>query len=111
MVCAHGQLSRQCELCEAMNTIAELTATVERLRDEVHVANNSYATLAGEHEALRQQLAAAQADAGRLERLNDFVKELAEEDCGYGDDCPEFGSRHYRCLRCKALSAMQKPQP
>lgn len=32
----------------------------------------------------------------------DFVQELADEDCEYKDDCPDFGTNHYRCLRCKA---------
>jgi hypothetical protein len=32
----------------------------------------------------------------------DFVQELANDSCKYGDDCPEFGSNHGRCMRCRA---------
>lgn len=38
----------------------------------------------------------------------DFVQELADEDCEYGDDCPDFGTNHYRCLRCKAQKALNR---
>lgn len=38
----------------------------------------------------------------------DFVQELADEDCAYGDNCPTFGSRHGRCLRCKAVSVLNQ---
>jgi hypothetical protein len=40
-----------------------------------------------------------------------FIRELADEDCAYGDDCPSFGTNHGRCLECKAraaLSAMER---
>ena len=36
----------------------------------------------------------------------DFVQELADEDCSYGDDCPYNGTRHGRCIRCRAKSAL-----
>lgn len=36
----------------------------------------------------------------------DFLQELADEECGYGDDCPTFGSRHGKCVRCKAREAL-----
>jgi len=36
----------------------------------------------------------------------DFVQELADEDCAYADDCPDFGTKHGRCIRCKAKKAL-----
>lgn len=36
----------------------------------------------------------------------DFVQELADETCEYGDGCPTFGSNHGRCLHCKAREAL-----
>lgn len=38
--------------------------------------------------------------------LRSFVGDLAEHDCAYGDDCPTFGSRHGRCVGCRARSAL-----
>jgi hypothetical protein len=35
----------------------------------------------------------------------DFVQELADDSCTYGDDCPE-GSNHGRCLRCRARAVL-----
>lgn len=34
-----------------------------------------------------------------------LVREWAEDDCEYGDGCPS-SARHYRCLRCKAIQAL-----
>jgi hypothetical protein len=36
-----------------------------------------------------------------------FVRELADEPCSYGDNCPDFGTRHGRCLHCKARRALE----
>jgi len=38
----------------------------------------------------------------------DFVQELADEDCNYGDNCPIFGSRHGRCIRCRAVEVLNR---
>ena len=39
-------------------------------------------------------------------RLKDFVTEIADDDCFYRDNCPTFGTRHGKCLRCKAREAL-----
>jgi hypothetical protein len=36
----------------------------------------------------------------------DFVQELADEDCSYGDNCPTFGSRHGKCKYCRAREVL-----
>ena len=37
----------------------------------------------------------------------DLVRELAEQECKYGDGCPKFsGSRHGTCIPCKARAAL-----
>ena len=36
----------------------------------------------------------------------EFTQELAECECLYNDGCPAFGSRHGRCLHCKAKEAL-----
>ena len=42
-----------------------------------------------------------------LERALAGVRELADEmECTYGDNCPDFGSRHGRCIGCKLRSAL-----
>ena len=50
-----------------------------------------------------------------LERALAGVRELADEmECTYGDNCPDFGSRHGRCIGCKlhrALAAADKMGP
>jgi hypothetical protein len=47
-------------------------------------------------------------DKPRRSMVSDFVRELAEEDCRYNDRCPDFvGSRHGRCLPCKAREAIK----
>jgi len=35
-----------------------------------------------------------------------FVEELAGETCAYDDNCPPFGTRHGKCMSCKARSAL-----
>lgn len=37
---------------------------------------------------------------------HDLLTELAEERCAYNDNCPDFGTRHGRCLACKARIAL-----
>ncbi len=45
-------------------------------------------------------------------RLKDFVQELADEPCAYGDNCPTFGTYHGTCLNCKARAALaQREEP
>jgi hypothetical protein len=36
----------------------------------------------------------------------DFVQELANEDCEYKDNCPDFDTNHGKCLNCKARRAL-----
>ncbi len=43
---------------------------------------------------------------GEIDRLEGFIKELADEDCVYGDNCPPFGSRHGVCLSCGARKTL-----
>lgn len=47
--------------------------------------------IAGERDQLRAD----------LDRVTGFVRDIADEDCSYGDECPR-GTRHYVCLRCRA---------
>lgn len=42
----------------------------------------------------------------QVKDLKQFVTELAEDDCSYGDNCPTFGSRHGQCLSCKARKTL-----
>lgn len=42
-----------------------------------------------------------------VERLRDVLKDLAEGDCAYGDNCPTFGSRHGQCYVCKARAPLE----
>lgn len=42
----------------------------------------------------------------RYERLLDFTQDMAEHDCEYGDNCPDVGSRHGRCVGCHARKAL-----
>jgi len=37
----------------------------------------------------------------------DFIKEFADEPCQYGDNCPDHGTKHYRCVPCKARLALK----
>ena len=52
-------------------------------------------------------LAAALAETrAELEAAREALEGIAEGDCEYGDNCPEFGSRHYQCTSCKAREAL-----
>ena len=46
----------------------------------------------------------------RVERdvFKAFIAGLAEGDCGYGDNCPVFGSRHGRCVHCLAREVLEE---
>lgn len=37
----------------------------------------------------------------------DALEDFADYDCHYGDNCPTFGSRHGRCVGCKARAALK----
>ena len=53
-------------------------------------------------------LAAAQQETARLRAV---LEGMAEGDCMYGDGCPIFGSRHYRCMPCVARAALEPSAP
>jgi len=36
------------------------------------------------------------------------VKDMAEYDCYYGDNCPPFGTNHGQCDGCKAREALKE---
>lgn len=81
----NGDLWVQCERNDAVSGIFE------------HIGVN-------EHDAAfialaRQALPAA---IEEIERLRSALSEFAEYDCEYGDGCPTFGTRHGRCVGCKA---------
>ena len=46
-----------------------------------------------------------------VERLRSALTDFADQDCAYGDDCPTFGTRHGRCIGCKARRALKGPDP
>jgi hypothetical protein len=47
----------------------------------------------------------------QIDSLMSFVKEIAEGDCEYGDDCPMFSSKHYQCDRCRARDLLDLKWP
>lgn len=42
----------------------------------------------------------------KVERLEQYIRDFAEHDCTYGDNCPEFGTRHGACVGCLARRAL-----
>jgi hypothetical protein len=44
----------------------------------------------------------------KLDRLEQFAKDMAEDDCHYGDNCPPFGTRHGTCSGCQAREALKE---
>lgn len=44
--------------------------------------------------------------AAQICTLTDFAKDIADEGCFYGDNCPTFGTRHGTCRPCKARSVL-----
>ena len=59
---------------------------------------------AGDRDAAQAAISELTAQVGRL---RDFVGELADEPCSYGDGCPAFvGTRHGTCLHCQARAAL-----
>lgn len=88
-----------------------MTSTLTRLR-ELRDATSPKARLdisANDEEAIamldyvKTLLGAAPA----ILAVVDFASELAGEDCAYGDNCPSFGTRHGKCLPCKARHALR----
>jgi hypothetical protein len=52
-------------------------------------------------------------DLGKLRKryaeLEDFIKEFAEEDCQYGDNCPDnAGTRHGTCTVCRSRQVLER---
>jgi len=44
----------------------------------------------------------------KVDRLEQFAKDMAEDDCAYGDNCPTFGTRHGQCDGCKARETLKE---
>ena len=87
---------------------------VARLRDVVETYDERFASQHDEHKAEVERLEAlvaaknerlSEADT-EVERLRGVLSDFAEADCEYGDGCPDFGSRHYRCTGCIARAAL-----
>jgi hypothetical protein len=74
---------------ESVDDFAESFAVVRAVADLLQTAEAQLITQ-------REQIA----------QLKDFVQELADEPCMYGDNCPTFGTRHGTCLHCKARGAL-----
>lgn len=82
-------------LCQSCDTLSPKDGTPE------YVAQNwNNRPL---EDALRAQ---SVKDAARIAELEEFVKEFADEPCTYGDNCPDFGTRHGKCYNCKARAAL-----
>ncbi len=60
---------------------------------------------------LRSLLAASERRREEAERVIEFARELAADNCHYHDECPTFGVKHGACLRCKALRALNPLTP
>jgi hypothetical protein len=74
--------------------IAEILESLAGLDSNQAMANAIFFAHAANHAA-----AVAQA----LTELVAYIQEDADEDCSYGDGCPQFsGSRHGTCRSCKA---------
>ena len=44
----------------------------------------------------------------KVNRLRDFVQELADMGCWYADNCPQFsGLKHGTCIACAAKQALE----
>jgi len=46
----------------------------------------------------------------KLAEYEKALRDLAERDCTYGDNCPPFGTRHGACVGCIARAALAAPQ-
>lgn len=71
------------------DTEGETIDDVRRQRDELGI----------QLAALRERLRLAMDAVGAL-------RDIAEHDCPYGDDCPRFGSNHGVCVGCRARRAL-----
>lgn len=100
-------------LCVAtLRTRAERAEQDARFAVEALLLHNKDALpMATRMVEMEQALSAAQSTIADLKaevgRLRDFVGELADEPCSYGDGCPAFvGTRHGTCLHCQARAAL-----
>ena len=59
-------------------------------------------------EQYRRRNAEGQRAEAELSEVRAALKEFAEGECEYGDGCPSFGTRHGRCVPCKARAALAK---
>ena len=64
------------------------------------------AVLVAEQGCRRDAMEKLSASRAEAERLRGVLSGFAEADCEYGDGCPDFGSRHYRCTGCIARAAL-----
>lgn len=98
-----------------MRTAAPLLADeCERLQDEGAELFTALERSEAECERLRERVRVLEAErdmpcAHRLEeeRLEAVLRDFADADCEYGDNCPPFGTRHGRCVGCKARAALK----
>lgn len=60
------------------------------------------------HYAVAKSLSEVREHKARIKLLLSFVEGAAEGDCWYDDNCPIFGSRHYRCIPCKARTTLEE---
>lgn len=75
---------------------AELAQALEKWLTESTTLGELAATLREAATRLREQ-----------EQALTLLRDLAYDDCLYGDNCPDFfGTRHGRCLPCKARVAL-----
>lgn len=94
------------------STIAELTAQLSASSFQVLInraadAESRAAVADAKAEMDESRIAELTAT---VERMRDFVSELADEECHYADNCPPFiNTRHGTCLSCRARAALGEP--
>ncbi len=90
-----------------MRTLDELAAEFGHVKLEIthQQVARIYQGIADDAIALAQKYRAEN------ERLRGGLKDIAEHDCAYDDGCPDFGSRHGRCVGCVARRALDESRP
>lgn len=105
--CAGVSLCHECSSEVSDPEIESLTVLDE---DGNEVARESPWSNAAEAEQgeVGVQLVAARAELERMRAVVREMRDLAEYDCEYGDNCPPFDSRHGTCVGCKARKALER---
>ena len=96
------QLSACCVVAALQNALVEMRGRNHHAMDLARLSKTPLRTDCDRVDHAMEDILKA------LSRCVDGLEDVAAGDCEYGDGCPPFGLKHYRCLPCKAREALKE---